>query len=123
MIDHKIRNEVKDQFLQLDKTNDQTKIYELLEASEQKGFTWGERKMYGGGINIVVYDEHDTVIDITFYNDEILVSVNQNYFHEKYVATEVIYLNNEQLAEIRNEEALYGYELPHYRVHHGYIAE
>jgi hypothetical protein len=100
----------------LDGTYDKKELYRILKVSEKLGFEWGTRDIYGGGIEVQVNDNVDTVATICIYDNILDVSFLDIYFQMDFKPSEIIYYNEEQLAEIRMEEALYGYEMEHFKI-------
>jgi hypothetical protein len=100
----------------LDGTFDKKELYRILKVSEKLGIEWGTRNMYGGGIEVQVNDNVDTIATISIYENILDVSFLDVYFEINFKPSEIIYYNEEQLAEIRNEEILYGYEMEHFKI-------
>ena len=92
-------------------------IYRVLKIAEKLGFQWDSRTMYGGGSCVQICDKIDIVADIIFpSHDSYRLDFNEDYFHPKFYPSEIVYYSEEALAEILNEEALYGYEIPRYKI-------
>jgi hypothetical protein len=89
-------------------------IYRILVIAESLGLQWGSRTMYGGGTSITVFDGVDIAVEICIMDDGNTISFDREYFTPDFVPSKIEYYRGETLAEIRNEEALYSYELPHY---------
>lgn len=100
----------------VDGTYNKKELYRILKISEKLGLEWGTREMYGGGTEISIHDNLDVIASVTVYENVLDVSFLEEYFKEDFKPSEIQYYNEETLAEIRNEEALYGYEMEHYKI-------
>jgi hypothetical protein len=91
-------------------------LYRVLKVSETQGWTWSSRTMYGGGTEVTLRDGHDDVAYVILpdypLNAPISVGFMEEYLTEGFEPTELMPYNEELDAELRNEEALYKYELP-----------
>ena len=119
MLSFKLRTQLKKAFDRA--KEDKKELFKLLKISETLGLEWDYRPMYGGGTAVQLMDINDIVIEFFTSKSKVEnLTFNEDYFCEDYIATKVQGYSDEQLAEIRNEEALYGYEMPHLRVIQGY---
>jgi hypothetical protein len=92
-------------------------LYRVLKTSEEQGWTWSVREMYGGGKEVSVWDGHDDIAYVQildYMEDKANVSVQfmAEYLTAGFEPTELMPYNEELDAEMRNEEALYKYEMP-----------
>lgn len=98
-------------------TYNRKELYRILTISEDLGFEWNSREMYGGGYNVKIYDNHDLVSEIILKKDwhsgkdTIDVRFEDDYFTSDFRPLRKVYYSGEYLAEIKNEQALYGYEM------------
>jgi hypothetical protein len=120
MINHKTKLQLRAALIKAG--GNKKELYRVLLIAEKLGFQWGSRYMYGGGSCVQITDKVDSVAEIIFPgHGSHRLDFNEDYFHPAYIPAEIQYYNNEQLAEIRNEEALYGYEMSHYKIIPGRI--
>jgi hypothetical protein len=119
-MDHKIKLSLKAALEKVAGTYNRKELYRILKVAENLGLEWGCRNMYGGGNEVLIDDNEDNVASIIINNKTIIVAANENYFKEGFVPSYRQYYSEEQLAEIRNEEALYGYEMPHFKIIRSY---
>jgi hypothetical protein len=107
--------------------DDKKELYRLLKVAENLGLEWGTREIYGGGIEVSLQDGYDNIFTFETqankYNKNANefggIYWNEEYFHKDFEPSYILEYNEETLAEIRNEEALYGYEMPRFRVIQG----
>lgn len=87
-------------------------LYITLLKAEELGWTWGVRNMYGGGKEISLYEEDAPVAFMYEGNSGLLqVEYYDDYFKTDFKLPDKIPYNHELDAELKNEEALYGYQL------------
>lgn len=113
-MEHKTKIQMKTAFQKA--RGNKKEIFRLLTIAEKLGLEWGSRAMYGGGTSIEVVDKYDPAILITIYKGEMELSFDEDYFSKDFKPSRLVTYSEEQLADIRNEEALYGYEMPHYKI-------
>lgn len=96
-------------------------LYRILLIAEKYGWEWNYRDMYGGGTEISIFDGLDKVAQVTLPSTHgeasVRVSYMGDYLKYDFEPLELAPYNPELDAELRNEEALYGYELPRPWIH------
>ena len=117
MLEFKLKGKLKKAFIEAE--DNKKELYRLLKCSEKLGLEWGTRDVYGGGVEVTLNDGLDGVLSFWSHGTQFGLSFNDDYFYSDYEPTRAIYYSEETLAEIRNEEALYNYEMPHYRLEGG----
>lgn len=91
-------------------------LYMVLKIAKEQGWAWSLRSVYGGGKEVTVSDGLDEIASIIIldYLPDVNVQVSfmEEYLSEKFEPTKLMPYNAELDAELRNEEILYGYEVP-----------
>lgn len=100
-------------------------LLSVLKKATDLGWLWVSRPMYGGGYEVTVWDGADKLDDvatITVSEEGFYVTLTDEYFTDGYKETVARRYNpefdSELEAELRNEEILYGYEVPRPWVHY-----
>ncbi|MNV53412.1 hypothetical protein D3C71_1455570 [compost metagenome] len=90
-------------------------LFRIMLLAEEQGWKWTIRNMYGGGQELNFMDGLDTIASVYLPHvppEKVGVSFMTDYLREDFVPTVLQEYNEELDAELRNEEALYRYELP-----------
>lgn len=91
-------------------------LYRVLLISKEQGWGWAMRDVYGGGKDITIYDGLDVIatVYLATHMKEARMDAHfmEEYLRPDFVPTKLAPYNEELDAELRNEEALYQYELP-----------
>lgn len=91
-------------------------LFRVLKVAETQGWKWGTRSCYGGGSEVSIWDGHDDIA-LLFIPDypvdaRITAQFMAEYLRPDFEPTQLREYNEELDAELKNEEALFGYKLP-----------
>lgn len=91
-------------------------LYRVLLIAKREGWEVGSRKMYGGGTAIgiweVINNRSADFVTVCVMGEDVQVDLDESYFKPDFELPWLPEFNPELEAELRNEEALYKYELP-----------